>query len=75
MLHAVQYQLQAEITMIIGNLERLKTYATMFPDVILGLSDDTPAVALVAGAVTLGARGIEVSESPTKAMIRERPGP
>ncbi len=37
----------------------LKTYATMFPDVILGLSDHTHALAPVLGAVTLGARVIE----------------
>jgi N-acetylneuraminate synthase len=37
----------------------LKTYATMFPDIILGLSDHTHAVAPVLGAVTLGARVIE----------------
>lgn len=37
----------------------LKTYATMFPDVILGLSDHTHAFAPVLGAVTLGARVIE----------------
>lgn len=37
----------------------LKTYATMFPDVILGLSDHTHAVAPVLGAITLGARVIE----------------
>jgi N-acetylneuraminate synthase len=37
----------------------LKTYASMFPDVILGLSDHTHAVAPVLGAVTLGARVIE----------------
>src|SRR5512135_1716232 len=37
----------------------LKTYATMFPDVILGLSDHTHAVAPVIAAVTLGARVIE----------------
>jgi len=37
----------------------LKTYGTMFPDVILGLSDHTHAVAPVLGAVTLGARVIE----------------
>ncbi|MCL4531104.1 MAG: N-acetylneuraminate synthase family protein [Chloroflexi bacterium] len=37
----------------------LKTYATMFPDVILGLSDHTHAAAPVLGAVTLGARVIE----------------
>ncbi len=37
----------------------LKTYATMFPNVILGLSDHTHAVAPILGAVTLGARVIE----------------
>lgn len=37
----------------------LKTYAAMFPEVILGLSDHTHALAPVLGAVTLGARVIE----------------
>ncbi len=37
----------------------LRTYATMFPDVTLGLSDHTHALAPVLGAVTLGARVIE----------------
>jgi sialic acid synthase SpsE len=37
----------------------LKTYAAMFPEVILGLSDHTHAVAPVLGAVALGARVIE----------------
>jgi len=37
----------------------LKTYAAMFPNVILGLSDHTHALAPVLGAVTLGARVIE----------------
>lgn len=41
------------------HLNVLKTYATMFPKVILGLSDHTHAVAPVLGAVTLGARVIE----------------
>ncbi len=41
------------------NLNVLKTYATMFPQVILGLSDHTPGHATVLGAVTLGARVIE----------------
>jgi len=41
------------------HLNVLKTYAAMFPDVILGLSDHTHAVAPVLGAVTLGARVIE----------------
>jgi N-acetylneuraminate synthase len=37
----------------------LRTYAAMFPGVILGLSDHTHANAPVLGAVTLGARVIE----------------
>jgi sialic acid synthase SpsE len=41
------------------HLNVLKAYATMFPDVILGLSDHTHALAPVLGAVTLGARVIE----------------
>jgi N-acetylneuraminate synthase len=41
------------------HLNVLKTFGTMFPDVILGLSDHTHAVAPVLGAVTLGARVIE----------------
>ena len=41
------------------HLNVLKSYATMFPDVILGLSDHTHALAPVLGAVTLGACVIE----------------
>lgn len=41
------------------HLNVLKTYATMFPDLILGLSDHTQGPATVLGAVTLGARVIE----------------
>ncbi len=41
------------------NINVLKTYATMFPEVILGLSDHTHALAPVLAAVTLGARVIE----------------
>ncbi|HEX9090630.1 MAG TPA: N-acetylneuraminate synthase family protein [Anaerolineales bacterium] len=41
------------------HLNVLKTYATMFPGVILGLSDHTHALAPVLGAVTLGACVIE----------------
>lgn len=37
----------------------LRTYSAMFPDVILGLSDHTHALAPVLGAVALGARVIE----------------
>ncbi len=41
------------------HLNVLKTYASLFPDVVLGLSDHTHSVAPVLGAVTLGARVIE----------------
>lgn len=41
------------------HLNVLKTYATMYPDVILGLSDHTQSAAPVVGAVSLGARVIE----------------
>lgn len=41
------------------NLNVLKTYAVMYPNMILGLSDHTPGHATVLGAVTLGARVIE----------------
>ena len=41
------------------HLNVLKTYAIMFPEVVLGLSDHTRTVTTVLGAVTLGARVIE----------------
>ena len=41
------------------NLNVLRTYATMFPDLVLGLSDHTPGHATVLGAVALGARAVE----------------
>jgi len=41
------------------NLNVLRTYATMWPDTVLGLSDHTPGHATVLGAVTLGARAVE----------------
>lgn len=41
------------------NLNVLKTYGLLFPDVVLGLSDHTPGHATVLGAVALGARVIE----------------
>jgi N-acetylneuraminate synthase len=41
------------------HLNVLKTYAAMFPDLILGLSDHTPGHATVLGAVALGARAVE----------------
>lgn len=40
-------------------LNVLKTYEQMFPDMILGLSDHTPGHATVLGAVALGAKVIE----------------
>jgi N-acetylneuraminate synthase len=41
------------------HLNVLRTYATMFPEAVLGLSDHTHGNATVLGAVTLGARVIE----------------
>jgi sialic acid synthase SpsE len=40
-------------------LNVLKTYGEMFPDLVLGLSDHTPGFTTVLGAVSLGARMIE----------------
>ena len=40
-------------------LNVLKSYREMYPDMVLGLSDHTPGHATVLGAVTLGARIIE----------------
>ena len=41
------------------NLNVLRLYSNLFPDVVLGLSDHTPGHATVAGAVALGARVFE----------------
>ena len=41
------------------HLNVLKTYALMWPEVVLGLSDHTPGHATVLGAVALGARVVE----------------
>lgn len=41
------------------HLSVLKTYASLFPQAILGLSDHTPGHSTVLGAVALGARAIE----------------
>jgi len=41
------------------HLRVLETYSTMFPSVVMGLSDHTPGHATVLGAVVLGARVIE----------------
>jgi len=40
-------------------LNVLKTYRSMYPDIVLGLSDHTPGHATVLGAVALGSRIIE----------------
>lgn len=40
-------------------LNVLRSYAAMYPDMVLGLSDHTPGHATVLGAVALGARMIE----------------
>jgi sialic acid synthase SpsE len=41
------------------HLNVLRTYAAMFPGLVLGLSDHTPGHATVLGAVALGARAVE----------------
>ncbi len=41
------------------HLNVLRTYAAMYPDLVLGLSDHTPGHATVLGAVALGARVVE----------------
>jgi sialic acid synthase SpsE len=41
------------------HLNVLKTYALLYPDIILGLSDHTPGHATVLGAIALGAKAVE----------------
>jgi len=41
------------------HLNVLRTYAALYPDLVLGLSDHTPGHAAVLGAVALGARVVE----------------
>jgi N-acetylneuraminate synthase len=53
------------------NLNVLRTYATLFPNVVLGLSDHTPGHTTVLGAIALGARVIEKHFTDDT----ERPGP
>ncbi|MBG7610046.1 MAG: N-acetylneuraminate synthase family protein [Anaerolineae bacterium] len=53
------------------NINVLKTYATLFPHVVLGLSDHTHSPAPVLGAVALGARVIERHFTDSN----DRPGP
>jgi sialic acid synthase SpsE len=57
-------QCNTNYTASLGNfkyiqLNVLKTYRAMYPDLVLGLSDHTPGHATVLGAVALGARLIE----------------
>jgi sialic acid synthase SpsE len=53
------------------HLNVLKSYAALFPDVVLGLSDHTPGHVTVLGAVALGAAAIEKHFTDD----RERTGP
>jgi sialic acid synthase SpsE len=53
------------------NLNVLKTYAALFPDLVLGLSDHTHSPAPVVGAVAMGARVIERHFTDDN----DRPGP
>ena len=55
------------------HLNVLKTYAAMFPDVVLGLSDHTHGHATVLGAVTMGARVIEKHFTDDNAPRRSGP--
>ena len=60
----VLMQCNTNYTASLGNFDHihlrvLNTYRSMFPEVILGLSDHTPGLATVLGAVTLGARVVE----------------
>jgi sialic acid synthase SpsE len=50
-------------------LNVLKSYASMYPDLILGLSDHTPGHATVLGSVTLGARMIEKHFTDDQARV------
>jgi N-acetylneuraminate synthase len=50
------------------HLNVLRTYSTLYPDLVLGLSDHTPGHATVLGSIALGARVIEkhFTEDPTR---------
>jgi N-acetylneuraminate synthase len=50
------------------HLNVLKTYTTLYPDVVLGLSDHTSGHATVLGAVALGAKAVEkhFTDDPTR---------
>jgi N-acetylneuraminate synthase len=51
------------------NLNVIKTYRAMFPNMILGLSDHTPGFVTVLGAVALGAKIIEKHFTDDKTRI------
>ena len=51
------------------NLNVLKTYSLLFPDLILGLSDHTPGHSTVLGAISLGACVIEKHFTDSKERI------
>lgn len=51
------------------NLNVLKLYNLLFPNIILGLSDHTPGHSTVLGAITLGARVIEKHYTDDKSRI------
>ena len=53
------------------NLNVLKTYSILFPDIVIGLSDHTPGHETVLGAVALGAKAIEKHFTDDT----QRPGP
>ena len=62
------------------HLNVLKSYAAMYPEVVLGLSDHTPGHATVLGAVALGARVVEkhftddtTREGPDHPFAMDRP--
>ncbi len=65
--HTSQVALMQCNTNYTGSLENfkyiqlnvLKAFREMYPDMVLGLSDHTPGLATVLGAVTLGARMVE----------------
>jgi N-acetylneuraminate synthase len=67
-------QCNTNYTASLGNfdhihLRALNTYRSMFPDVVLGLSDHTAGHATVLGAVALGARVIEKHFTDDNARI------
>ena len=74
---AVQHQLHRQpgkLSSII-HLHVLKTYRSMFPELMLGLSDHTPGHATVLGAVTLWARAWSKNISPMTITAKARTMP